>query len=128
MKATIISITNQKGGVGKTTTAINLAAYLSEKGYRVLLIDLDSQANATSGVGLKKDEIDKSVYDLIINNISVTDVLYPTPFENLNVIPSTRDLAGAEVDLVHMVSRETILKQRVQSLKEHYNYIIIVFF
>jgi chromosome partitioning protein len=121
----IISIVNQKGGVGKTTTAINLASYLSECGHKVLLIDSDPQANATSGIGLKPDKIQENLYHLIINNAPLEKVLYPSPFPNLNIIPSSKELAGAEIEMVQMESRESILKRCIAPLKEYYKYIII---
>lgn len=121
----IISIVNQKGGVGKTTTAINLSSLLSEQGLSVLLIDMDPQANATSGIGLRADRIEKNLYDLLVNNDELAKVLYPTPFKNLHIIPSTRSLAGAEIEMVSMVSRETLLKNKVSKLRGYYDYIII---
>ncbi len=125
MSGKTFAVVNQKGGVGKTTTAINVASYLSEFGHKVLLVDIDAQANATSGVGVLTDSVGYSVYDLLLNSADVKDVLYPTAFENLHVIPSTRDLSGAEVELVSIDSRETIMKRRLAELRPFYDYIII---
>lgn len=125
MSCKIFAVVNQKGGVGKTTTAINTASYLSEFGHKVLLVDLDSQANASSGVGLRSETIDGSIYDLLLNGSELKDVLYPTAFDNLHVIPSSRDLAGAEVEMVGLDSRETILKARLEPLRDYYDYIVI---
>jgi chromosome partitioning protein len=125
MDTKIISVVNQKGGVGKTTTAVNLASFLSEEGHKTLLVDLDPQANATSGIGINKDRITKSVYDLLVSDEIITECLYPSPFDLLNVIPSSRELAGAEVELVNIVSRETCLASNLENLKKHYDIIII---
>ena len=125
MGATVISIANQKGGVGKTTTAVNIALFTSEFGNKTLLIDLDPQANATSGIGLNIEQIHHSIYDVISNDEKIEDCIYPTPFENLHLLPSSTHLAGAEVELSNTVSRETILKQRLRSIIETYDYIII---
>ncbi|MBT5855958.1 ParA family protein [bacterium] len=121
----IIAIVNQKGGVGKTTTSINLSSFLGEMGHKVLLVDFDPQANATSGIGLRGDQIKKHSYHLLDSNQDVSEVLYPTPFQNLHILPATQDLAGAEVELSNMVSRETILKDRLRPLLDYYDYIII---
>ncbi|MFA5878617.1 MAG: AAA family ATPase [Candidatus Margulisiibacteriota bacterium] len=121
----IVAIVNQKGGVGKTTTAINIASLLSERGFSVLLVDIDPQANATSGIGLRVDKVQDNLYDLLINNQELSKVLYPTPFKNLHIIPSSRALAGAEIEMVSIVSRETILKNRLAPLKDYYDYIVL---
>lgn len=123
--ARIIVVVNQKGGVGKTTTAINLASFLSEEGQKVLLVDLDPQANATSGVGMDQSQIGKNVYHLLIDDQDIEDVLYPTAFENLHIIPSSSDLAGAEIEMVDIVSRETLLRRRMEVFREFYDYVII---
>ena len=125
MRAVIFSVVNQKGGVGKTTTAINLASFLAESGHKTLLIDSDPQANASSGVGVRQDRIDKNIYHLIIENEPLESVIYPTAFDNLHLIPSSQDLSGAEIELIEYVSRETILKQRLEPLSAYYEFIII---
>lgn len=125
MTATIISIVNQKGGVGKTTTAINFATYLSEMNYRTLILDFDPQGNASSGIGIRADQIEKTIYDLITGNATVKEVLYPTIFKNLHIIPATNALAGAEVELTNQESRESLLKNKLSGLKNHYDFIVI---
>ncbi len=125
MSCKIFSIVNQKGGVGKTTTTINLAAFLSEMGRKVLLVDFDPQANATSGIGLNPDEIHTSIYHLLVGSADLDQVLCPTSFERLHVLPSNRDLAGAEVELVAIDSRESQMRAILEPLKGYYDYIII---
>lgn len=124
-KALVLSIVNQKGGVGKTTTAINLASFLSESGHKTLIIDMDSQSNATSGIGLNQAQIKANIYDLLLDSDTLEEALYPTPFDNLHIVPATRDLAGAEVEMVHLVSRETLLSRKIEILKTFYDFIII---
>lgn len=121
----IIAIMNQKGGVGKTTTAVNLAACLAEAGQAVLLVDMDAQGNATSGLGIDKDRIESSGYEVLIEGASAKKACVPTAVEGLSVLPATIALAGAEVELVNMVSRETKLRDALDKLKKKFDYILI---
>lgn len=121
----IIAITNQKGGVGKTTTTVNLGASLAELGNEVLLIDIDPQGNATSGVGVDKGVLDNCIYSLIIGNAKTDDVITQTEFKNLSIIPATIQLAGAEIELVSAISREEKLKVALESVKDDYDFILI---
>jgi len=121
----IISIANQKGGVGKTTTSVNLSASLAQLGNSVLLVDTDPQGNATSGVGINKADADKCIYNVLVEDVSANEVIVSTPLINLNIIPATIQLAGAEIELVPTISREIRLKKALDPIKDNYDYIII---
>ena len=121
----IIAFTNQKGGVGKTTTCVNLSSYVAVMGKKVLIVDLDPQGNATSGVGIEKHKGLKTIYDLVDGECSLEDVVLPTVIEGLDIIPSNVDLAAAEISLVSMPQREKILKNILDPLKEVYDFIMI---
>lgn len=120
----IIAVANQKGGVGKTTTAITLSSLLAKKGKKVILIDADPQGNATSGVGIQ-EKTEKSVYELLIEDITIEETLIQSNTKNLKVCPSNINLAGAEVELVSMISREQRLKEKLEEIRDKYDYIII---
>ncbi len=121
----IISVANQKGGVGKTTTAINLSTLIAKKGKKVLMIDADPQGNASSGVGLDRDDIELSIYDILIDEVEFDNVVKKTNIKNLDICPSNINLAGAEVELVSVMSREHRLKEKLDKIKDNYDYIII---
>ncbi len=119
----VIAIVNQKGGVGKTTSAVNLAAAIGEKGYKVLLADIDPQGNATSGLGINKRDLDKSAYDAMINSVPVKDIIIQSEYDNVWVLPSNMALAGAELELVDMDRRESRLKTALAPVKAAFDFI-----
>lgn len=125
IKHKILAFANQKGGVGKTTSAVNVAACIAKNGYSVLVIDCDPQGNATSGLGVSKKNLSSSVYDIIIGSCAPKDAIIKTKFNNLSIIPSSIDLVGAEVDLVKMDNKEFLLKNAITSVEDDFDYIII---
>ena len=123
--AAVIALANQKGGVGKTTTSINLGACLADLKQRVLLIDLDPQGNATSGLGIEKRDIEKSVYDVLINEVPLKEVIQPSSHPGLDIAPTTIALSGAEVELTNLMARETRLKDAFGDVRDQYDFILI---
>lgn len=121
-KGKVIAFSNQKGGVGKTTTCVNMAAYIAKAGKRVLLVDMDPQGNATTGLGFSKSTLKKSVYNVIIEDEDVKDNVLDTEIAGLSVLPSNIDLAGAEVELVYKKSREKVLKSALDKVRSSYDY------
>jgi chromosome partitioning protein len=119
------AIANQKGGVGKTTTAVNLGAALAELEYRVLVVDLDPQGNATTGLGINARNLDASIYDVILHDVPIEDVIEPTTLRNLFAVPATIDLAGAEIELVPVFSRELRLRRALENVEADFDYILI---
>ncbi|MCA9765787.1 MAG: ParA family protein [Carnobacterium sp.] len=123
--ARIIAVANQKGGVGKTTTTVNLGASLAYSGKKVLLVDIDAQGNATSGLGVRKVDVEKDIYDILVNETSIEEVVLPSSRENLWVVPATIQLAGAEIELTNQMARETRLKQALVQVTDDYDFILI---
>ena len=121
----IIAIANQKGGVGKTTTAINLSASLASLGQKVLALDMDPQGNMTSGLGVNKEEAENTVYDLIIGNVGIEECIYENVIENLDVLPSNINLSAAEIELIGIDNKEYLLKEEVDKIRDRYDFIII---
>ena len=121
----VIVVTSGKGGVGKTTTTINLSACLAEAGKRVLVIDMDPQGNTTSGLGIEKDEAENTIYEVILRTVDIKDAIIKDIFDNLDIIPSNVNLAGAEIDLIDVDNREYILKDSLAEVKDNYDFIIL---
>lgn len=121
----VIAFANQKGGVGKTTTCVNMASFMALMGKKVLLIDLDPQGNATSNLGLEKESKLNTIYQVMSGDVSVSDAIYGTPVKNLSIIPANNDLSGVEVELVYMNQREYVFKKIIESVKNNYDYITI---
>jgi len=121
----IISVTNQKGGVGKTTSCVNLASYVANAGNKVLLIDMDPQGNACSSVGVEVEKDKVSIYEVLLGEATINESIYPSVQERLDVIPSNVDLAGAEVDLVYVENREKVLKDALKNIADAYDYVFI---
>ena len=123
--AKVISFSNQKGGVGKTSTCVNLAAGLALKGKKTLLIDMDPQGNATTGLGFSKNELTNSVYNVLIDELPAASAIHKTTLENLDILPASIDLAGAEVELVYLKNREKRLREKISAIVDNYDFIMI---
>jgi chromosome partitioning protein len=121
----IVAVANQKGGVGKTTTAINLAASVASRGYRVLLVDFDPQGNASSGVGYPRDKVELTIYDALVGEVELADVIRPTEITTLFVVPATQDLVGAEIELISADRRERFLADALSKVASDYDYVVI---
>ena len=121
----IIAVANQKGGVGKTTSSINRAACLAEKGKKVLAVDMDPQGNLTSGLGVDKDSVEKSIYELIIGEVDIKEVINKEVLENLDIIPTSIDLSAAEIELIGVDDKEYILRNAIDQVKDQYDFVII---
>lgn len=122
----VVSIFNQKGGVGKTTTNINLAAYIALRGHKVLVIDIDPQGNTSSGFGINKENLTNTTYELLLTDVAIKDVIISVEqIENLDIVPSNMDLAGADLELGGMENRESILKRKIEEIRDLYDYLII---
>ncbi len=121
----IIAVANQKGGVGKTTTAINLSACLAEKNKKVLTIDIDPQGNTTSGLGVDKNVVENTVYELFLDECNLSDCIQSSVMDNLSVIPSNINLSGAEIELISMENKEYLLREKLDTIKQNYDFIII---
>lgn len=123
--SSILAIVNQKGGVGKTTTSVNLSSYLALKGKKILVVDIDPQGNTTSGFGLEKKELQSTIYNVLIDGEDILSCIHKTGRKNLSICPSNIDLAGAEIEMVSLFSRETILKRALQSVIKDFDFIIL---
>ncbi len=121
----VISMSNQKGGVGKTTTTVNLAAFLSEKGKKVLIIDIDPQANAGYGVGINAEESGNTIYEVLIGEIQIEDAIHHTEFPNLDIVPSNIHLSGAQVDMMELENKEFKMRDSISKIRDYYDYILI---